>query len=192
MTKKTRKRDYKAEYQRRIQRGLAKGLSRSQSRGHPKAKEKPVSTPHSIPDKQLQISLKLLRSGISLSEAARQIRVSPERLRNQAASLGAIKKDGGRWKLKQRLPREMLVYSNGEERRITVSQFKEASKLGRYMAAVGYFLTTNEIDYLEPFIGKWVKDREGMKHLLETNPNILYRLTTTGSQTFEQIYRIVV
>ena len=192
MTKSNRKRDYRAEYQRRIKRGLTKGLSLSQARGHPKANEKPIRTPHSIPDKQLQISLKLLRSGISLTEASRQIRVSPERLRNQAKSLGAIKKDGGRWTLKQRLPREMLIYSEGQARHIIVSQFREASKLGKYMAAVGHFLTTNEIDYLEPFISKTVKDRKGVKHYLETDPNTLYRLTTTGSQTFEQIYRIVV
>jgi hypothetical protein len=192
MTRTNRKRDYRAEYQRRIERGLAKGLSLSQARGHPKAGEKPARKSNPIPELQFQIGLKELRSGTSLAEAAKQIHVSPERLRNQARALGAIRKQRGRWRVKKTLPREMLVYSDGESRRITIAQYSEASKLGRYMAAVGRFLNSNEIDHLEPFIGKAVKDREGNHYLLETDPNKLYRLAITGSETFEQVYRIVV
>lgn len=82
MSKTKRQRDYRAEYQRRIERGQARGLSRSQSRGHPKANERPIRAPRPIPDKQFQISLKALRSGSTLREIAKQIRVSPERFRN--------------------------------------------------------------------------------------------------------------
>jgi hypothetical protein len=187
-----RKRDYRAEYKRRIERGLAKGLSRSQARGHPKANEKPIRKPRPIPDKQLQISLKALRSGSTLKEAAQQIHVSPERFRNQARALGVIRKSRGRWVVKKKLPRQMLIYSEGQERHITICQFREASKLGRYMAAVGRFLNTNAIDHLKPFIGKSVKDSGGTRYILETNPNALYRIAATGSETFEQIYRIIV
>lgn len=192
MTRTNRKRDYRAEYQRRIERGLAKGLSLSQARGHPKAGEKPVRKPIPIPDKQFQISLKELRSGSSLAEAAKQIRVSPERFRNQAKALGAIRKHRGRWTVKKSLPREMLVYTEGQEQKITVSQYREASKLGRYMAAVGRFLNTNDIDHLKGFVGRWVKDREKKRYPLETDPNALYRLAITGSESFEQVYRVVV
>ena len=187
-----RKRDYRAEYKRRIERGLAKGLSRSQARGHPKASEKSVRAPRPIPDKQLQIGLKALRKGGSLAEVAKQIRVSPERFRNQAKALGALRKQRGRWTVKKSLPREMLIYTDGHELRITVALTREASKLGRYMSAVGRFLNTNDPDYLQPFIGKAVKDRSDNKYDLETDPNALYRLAATGSETFEQIYRIVV
>jgi hypothetical protein len=192
MSRSKRKRDYRAEYQRRIERGQSRGLSRSQSRGHPKADEKPIRAPRPIPDKQFQISLKALRSGSTLREVAKQIRVSPERFRNQATALGAIRKQGGRWVVKKSLPRQMLVYTDGQSLRITISQFREASKLGQYMAAVGRFLRTNDAAHLEPFIGKSVRDSKGNRYPLETNPNPLYRIAATGSETFEQIYRIVV
>ena len=120
-----KKRDYRAEYRRRIERGIAKGLSLSQARGHPKTNEKPVGKRRPIEDELLQISLKSLRSGSSLAEAASQIRVSPGRLRNQAKVLGAIRKQRGRWKVKQTLPREMLIFSNGESFQITSASGSE-------------------------------------------------------------------
>ena len=186
------KRDYRAEYRRRVQRGLGKGLSLSQARGHPKVSEKPIRQPRPIADDRLQISLKALRSGKPLIEAAKQIRVSPERLRNQAKALGGIHKKHNRWVVKQTLPRQMLIYSEGEARTITIGRFKYASKLGSYMAAVGRFLSSNDISYLEPFIGKSVKDNRGNIYVFETNPNALYRIAASGQESFEQIYRIVI
>ena len=74
----------------------------------------------------------------------------------------------------------MLIYSDGEVLKIVVGLYREASKVGRYMAAVGRFLNSNEIDHLEPFIGKTVKDKAKKAYPLETDPNVLYRLATTG------------
>ena len=186
------KRDYRAEYQRRIERGQAKGLSLSQARGHPKVSEKHIRQPRPIGDDAFQISLRALRSGKTLAEAAKQIRVSAERLRNQAKDRGAIRKQGRRWRVKKTLPRQMLIYSDSQEQRITVGRFHDASKAGRYMAAVGRFLSTNDIEQIQPFVGKTVTDRDGKEFVLETDPNALYRLAASGSDTFEQIYRIVV
>ena len=91
------KRDYKAEYKRRIERGLARGLTLSQARGHPKAKENHIGKPRPIPDNVIQISLKELRSGKSLTAIAKEVRISPERLRNQIKAKGAIRKKNNRW-----------------------------------------------------------------------------------------------
>lgn len=107
-------------------------------------------------------------------------------------ALGAIRKQGGRWIVKKNLPRQMLVYTDGQSLRITISQFRETSKLGRYMAAVGRFLSTNDATHLEEFVGKSVKDSKGNHYPLETNPNALYRIAAMGSETFEQVYRIVI
>lgn len=187
-----RQRDYRAEYQRRVARGLTKGLSRSQARGHPKAKEKPVRKQRPIGDAAFQISLRALRSGKTLAQAAAEIRVSPERLRNQARELGVIKRKGRRWIVRANLPRQMLLYSSGEAFAITVGTFRNASKVGRYMAAVRRFLRSNDPEHLKPFIGKSVTDKSGVSHIFETNPNTLYRLSASGSESFEQVYRIVI
>lgn len=187
-----RPRDYRAEYQRRVARGLTKGLSRSQARGHPRTKEKTVGKPRPISDQAFQISLRALRSGKTLAQAAAEIRVSPERLRNQARELGVIKRKGRRWIVRSNLPRQMLLYSNGEAFSITVGTFRNASKVGRYMAAVRRFLRSNDPAHLKPFIGKSVIDKDGVSHIFETNPNTLYRLSTSGGESFEQVYRIVI
>ena len=186
------KRDYRAEYQRRIERGIKKGLSRSQARGHPKAKEKNVRKPRPISDDSFQISLKALRSGSTLAEAAKMIRVSPERLRNQAKAKGIIRRKGNKWIVRSDLPRRMLIYSKGEARSVIIGQLRHASKLGRYMAAVKRFLRSNDPEHLKPFIGKTVTDKNGSKHAFETNPNALYRIAASGSETFEQVYRIII
>lgn len=191
-TKTKRKRDYKAEYRRRVERGLAKGLTLSQARGHPKAGEKNIKKPRPINEDALQISLKALRSGKTLAEAAKEIRVSPERLRNQAKARGAIRKKGRRWIVKNDLPRQMLIYTDGEARSITIGQFHDASKLGRYMAGVKRFLRSNDPDHLKPFIGQSVKDNREKIYIFETDPNALYRIAASGSESFEQIYRIII
>src|SRR4051794_12876259 len=94
-----RVRDYQTEYQRRIARGLARGLSRSKARGHPKAREKHASgkAPKPLDDRQLQIGLRELRRGRGVKAAARQIGVSPERLKHQIATIKVAKKKKGRW-----------------------------------------------------------------------------------------------
>jgi hypothetical protein len=190
--KQKKKRDYKAEYKRRIERGLVKGLTPSQARGHPKANEKYVKKPRPINDDAFQISLKALRSGKTLAEAAKEIRVSPERLRNQAKERGVIKKKGRKWVVKNNLPRQMLIYTNGQALSIIIGKFHYASKLGRYMAAVKRFLRSNAIEHLRPFIRKSVKDNSNNTYVFETNPNVLYRIAASGSETFEQIYRIII
>lgn len=187
-----RKRDYRAEYQRRIERGIKKGLSRSQARGHPKAKEKNVRKPRPISDDFFQISLKALRSGSTLAEAAKMIRVSPERLRNQAKAKGVIRRKGNKWIVRTDLPRRMLIYSKGEARSVFIGQMRHASKLGRYMAAVKRFLRSNDPAHLKPFIGKNVIDKNGNKYVFETDPNALYRISASGSETFEQVYQIII
>ena len=80
-------RDHKAEYGRRIARGAAKGITRSQARGHPKPTEAATSLkrpPRPIEDERLQLALKVLRQEKSLSAAAREAKISPERLRHYA------------------------------------------------------------------------------------------------------------
>ncbi len=187
------KRDYRAEYRRRIARGRSRGMSRAQARGHPRAGESHVSPRRAPPtyDRRLEHGLKLLKDGRSLSGAARDLGVSPERLRHYLGQTGIVAKTGQRWIVRDdRRSREMLLFSDGQARKVLVGP-EGASAVGRYMSAVGRFLESNDPVHLKPFVGGSIADVHGAIHPFETRPNALYRLDASGGETFEQVYRIV-
>jgi hypothetical protein len=190
-----RKRNYAAEYRRRIARGLMRGKTRSQARGHPKVEEAPVAEHrrgYPIEDVRLQLGLRLLQQGRPLTAVAKEIHVSPERLRAYGGRKKAIVKRGRRWVVRHDLPRRVPIFSDGKEIVITVGDFDTASLVGKYMAHVRWFLDTNNRAHLSPFAGKSVTDIDGKSYPLEVRPNVLYRLSRAGESSFEQVYRIVV
>lgn len=186
-----RRRDTGAEYRRRIVNGLAKGKSRSQARGHPKPGEKSRRKRRrsSDADQRLQFAVRLIQNGQSPTAAAKEAHVAPERLRRLVKSKRLIK-SGKRWRLRKGLSRQVLIYSDGHEVAITVGE-KAASRIGSYMAAVRWFVQTNDVAYLKPFVGKSVKDTSDARYQFETRPNELHRLANTASETFEQVYRVI-
>jgi hypothetical protein len=188
-----RQRDYKAEYARRIKRGRAKGLSRSQARGHPGSRERLASQPAQAPtySRQLEAGFQAIERGKTLSAAAKEIHVSPERLRRYLTEQRIAEKRGRRWMpLPDNGVRQMPLYTRGEARTVQVNR-AQASDIGRYMAAVGKFLSQNEPWILLPYADRGVTDIRGRYHPFETDPNTLYRLSHTGADSFEQIYRII-
>ena len=190
-----RKRDYAVEYGRRIARAVVKGISRSQARGHPKPSEAAVSARRPakpIEDDRLQVALRSLRQEKSLTAAAREAKVSPERLRRYACEKSIIERRGRRWIVRHQLPRRMLLFSEGNTLQVVVGDFEAASKVGRFMSAVSAFLRTNNPAGLREFEGMSVADISGKTHLFETRPNALYRLASAHDQSFEHIYRIVI
>ncbi len=189
-----RKRDYRAEYARRIERALRKGLSRSQARGHARPTELPIrqGTAPSAYSRQLETGLREIKGGRSLTAAARDIHVAPERLRRYIVNSGIAEKRGQRWAIGPDTRRRVMpLYSDGEAIDITVS-LPEAEEIGRYMASVRQFLDSNNIAFLMPFEGQYATDINGRSYPFETDPNELYRLAETGGSTFEDVYRIVV
>jgi hypothetical protein len=187
-------RDFKNEYARRIASGLRKGLSRSAARGHRRASEPPAGhrLAHPIEDARLQLGLRVLRREGSLSAAAQQAKISPERLRRIATEKNILERRGRRWAVRPDLPRRMLLFSNGKAVTVTVGDFDAASTIGRYMAAVSKFLRTNNPSGLGEFVDQSVADVQGKTHLFETRRNALYRMASATDQSFEQIYRIVI
>lgn len=188
-----RKRDYKAEYHRRIERGLQKGLSRSQARGHPRSGERHSSARTSTPryDRRLEAGLKEMRRGKSLKASAKSAR-STRAVAQLRDPDGVVHKERRRWVVKDdRRQRQVQIFSGSQAHVITVAGYAEAELVGRYMTAVREFLSTNNASNLRPFVGEWVTDTGNKPYLLETRPNILYRLHAMGVEPFEQIYRIV-
>jgi hypothetical protein len=189
------KRNYALEYAHRIARAVAKGLSKSQARGHPKPTEdiiRPSRTAKPLEDDRLQLALKVLRQEKSLTAAAREAKVSPERLRRYATERSIIERRGRRWIVRCELPRRMLLFSDGNVVQVVVGDFASASKVGRFMSAVSTFLRTNNPAGLRQFDGASVADISGKIHPFESRPNALYRLASAHDQSFEHIYRIVI
>ena len=188
-----RKRDYSKEYSNRIARGIRLSLTRSQARGHPGPGQALASQPLEPArfSRQLEVGFKAIREGKPLAAAAKEIHVSPERLRRYLREQGIAERRGRRWlALNDKRRRRMLMYSNGEARLVTVDR-PAASDIGTYMSAANRFLHTNLPTFLQPFEDRGVTDIRGIYHPFETDPNTLYRLAHSGDETFEQVYRII-
>lgn len=144
-----------------------------------------------INDTRLERGLRVLSETKDIKTAARAIRVSPERFKLAAKRKATIRKQKGFWIVVRRLPRRLPIFTNGKQLAITVRS-KSASLIGRYMAAVGQFLKTNDPKFLAEFRDRSVKDARGKTYEFETNPNALYQLSSAGNEPFEEIYRIVI
>ena len=188
-----RKRDYKAEYAKRIAKGLSRGVSKSAARGHAKASEaKPPGVRGLVkPTDPLHKALSLMKSGVGLTTAARTMRVSPERLRRALATHTNATREGRRWKIEDKRHFQLPLYSNGRALKVVVDN-DAARDIGRYMAAVGEFFTSNDVAHLGPFEGRGVRDSRRRFHTFETDPNNLYELDSAGELSFPEVYRIVV
>lgn len=125
-------------------------------------------------------------------EGVEVMRLKPERLKRIALRRKLIRKCGKRWIVSARLPRRMLLFTDGRELIVTTRSSKSASLIGRYMTAVRHFLRTNDPSGLAEFAVASIKDTTGKVHPFEINPNVLYQLNSAGGEPFEDIYRIVI
>ena len=85
----------------------------------------------------------------------------------------------------------MLIFANGIAIIIIVANRQIASVVAFFMGAVGRFLRSNDPAELAFFVGKSVRDIDGKVHQFETDPETLYRLAHTGSESVEDAYRYV-
>jgi hypothetical protein len=179
-------------YRRRIERGMGRGMTRSEARGHPRVGESRATWRPSKANPPLEEGLHRMRDGQSLTQAARSIHVTPERLRNYLDRMGVVEKRGNRWRPGTDIrERHVQIVTQGEPKLIVVRGY-EASKLaGDYREAVHRFLDTGDESYLQPFKGKTITDISGTTYELETDENELYTASETGAPSFEDVYRIV-
>lgn len=185
-------RDYRAEYARRVDSAAKRGLSRSQGRGHARIGEATIRPPAILRDRdRFEAALKLYRHSGNQAASAKALNLAPERLRRFLRENVQIEGRGRSLKISDNRSREMVVISRGEMTKRTLRDFDQASLNGKYLNAVKTYLSSGEIDFLDPFEGRAVIDAKGRSHLLETNPNALHRLAHAGDEVFHEIYRLV-
>jgi hypothetical protein len=124
-------------------------------------------------------------AGESLTAAAREEHVDPRTVRKYLGH--QLRKSGPgkpyRPTKADRMSRRMLVPSATGPSPIIVRGSKEASRLGRYMSAVGKYVRTGETAALEKFEGQSISG-----HRLITDPEMLSSLAQAGALTLDEIY----
>jgi hypothetical protein len=86
---------------------------------------------------------------------------------------------------------QAVIYTDGRMMIVPVASAKQMSRIAKYHNAVKRFLRTKSISSLSPFVGVEVIDAAGHHYLLETNPNAILRITSSGEPTFEQFYKFI-
>jgi hypothetical protein len=183
-------RDYAAEYASRIQRGLKRGWSRSKARGHGKVpRRRGKSTPRTY-GKEFEAALRALRVFKNQKRAAQSAGISPKRFRQfiREKRLAHFRK--GKWRFTDRRTRSVRAITTRGEKELKVRGFDAASTVMYHRAAVKNFLADPDLSLLKPFEGASVTDTDGRTYELETRPNVLYRLSAAGTESYEEIYRL--
>ena len=183
-------RNHQAEYERRIANAAKRGLTRSQARGHARAGEAPIRP--KATDDRFEAALKIYRRGVNQAEAAKVLKVAPERFRRFLRENVKIEGRGSAKKITDTRPYEMTVISDGRIAKRLFNDPAQTSLNGLYLNAVKAFQSSNDIDALAPFIGQSVTDAKGKEHPLETRPNVLHRLLHGSDDQFHDIYRLVI
>jgi hypothetical protein len=146
----------------------------------------------SLNEHKLQLAIREMKDGKSLTASARIAGLQPETVRRTLRSAKLLRKKGNRWVIRGDIPTRMLLYAEGKARKVIPADAKNRSAIGKFMNAVKDFLRSNDPTGLAPFAGKSVLDIYGKRHRFETDPHELYRLASIGTESFEDIYKYIV
>jgi hypothetical protein len=135
----------------------------------------------SLDKKQKRIrrdSLKVLRDARrnptkSLTQIIREHNKTAEKkiaLKTVLNNTAAFTKVNNRWIANKTdaISRSMLMAENGKSVSVETRNSEEASKIGRYEAAVKHYLNTGSLERLRVFDGMTVTDSDGVEHKFET------------------------
>jgi hypothetical protein len=127
--------------------------------------------------------------GYSLAQAARVHGVDTRTIKSYAGS--ALKKDSsGRYKAKanDRVLRALVIPTERGLAEIATRSSRDATKVGKYSAAVQTFLETGDDSVLSQFQGQSIVDAAGNRINFLTDLDELERQGSAGVLSFESIY----
>lgn len=138
-------------------------------------------------NRALHVLSRMRRTGLTLTAAAHEEHIDPRTVRKY---LGTELR-GSKLKRKvqatkgDRRRRDMLIPTALGTSPVVVRGSKQATQLGRYMAAVGKYLHTGDSDSLDEFRGKTIGG-----HVLITDPDTLGSLAQAGALQLDEIYAL--
>jgi hypothetical protein len=137
-------------------------------------------------DRALHVLARMRRKGMTLSAASHEERMDPRTVRKYlGAELRRQDKSRPQPTKTDRLRRDMLIPTSQGAETFTIRGSAEASRLGRYMSAVGKYFHTGDTDALEEFAGQSIAG-----HRLITDPSTLNHLAAAGSLQLDSIYAL--
>jgi hypothetical protein len=132
-------------------------------------------------NRALKVLARMRRTGQTLTAAAREEHIDPRTVRKYVGTELHRTKPG---RADQRR-RNMLIPTTLGATPIVVRGSKEASRLGRYMSAVGKYLRTGNIDAVKEFEGQSIGG-----HPLITDEETLTLLAQAGALQLDEIYAL--
>jgi hypothetical protein len=169
---------------------------RKSQRAKKKTSPRSLEQYRALPAKQQNLHIRVahaltsMRSeGFSLAQAARVHGVDPRTIKRHAGS--ALKKgSGGRFNVKpnDRVLRALVIPTERGLAEIATRSSRDATKVGKYSAAVQTFLETGDDSALRPFQGQSIVDAAGNRVPFLTDLDELERLGSAGVLSFESIY----
>jgi len=137
-------------------------------------------------NRALHVLARMRRTGETLTAAAREEHIDPRTVRKYLGpELRGLREGRTQPTKVYRRRRRMLVPTLLGNVPETIRGSKQASLLGRYMSAVGYFLRTGNAKRLKEFEGRSIAG-----HLLITDPETLTSLAQAGALQLDEIYAL--
>ncbi len=140
-------------------------------------------------DRVIEAISKMRNGKVSLTQAAREARVSPRTVTKWGKS--ALRKGkSGKYQVKKSdtLLRVLSIPTPDGTRSIALRGSKQASLLGEYWNAVHRYLQTGDASKLNEFRGQTLKDASDVDVPLLVDPAALNRLGSAGVLSFESLY----
>jgi hypothetical protein len=153
-------------------------------RRHPK-RGRISSTP------ELEKALRFLRAGNSQRLAAKSAGVSVKRFREFIRGNKLAKFGSRRWVFTDKRRRQVVAITTRGEKQLVLLGFEPASWATSHRNAFKQFVETADVSLLEPFKGVSITDERGRRYLLETRPNVLFRLAAAGGEPYEHVYKLI-